>query len=92
LGQGSKYVKEKYKTIAFTFKEISVLVFKTTLHWNLLQFWDYMKTWSSVKKYYSENNQDPLDLVKPEIKDLWGNVLDKKKVTRNINIHIGIIK
>jgi hypothetical protein len=51
-----------------------------------------MKTWSSVKKYYSENKQDPLDLVKAEIKILWGNELDKKQVTWNINIRIGIIK
>jgi ubiquinone/menaquinone biosynthesis C-methylase UbiE len=88
----AKYVKEKYKTIAFPFEEISVPVFKTTLHWNLLQLWDYMKTWSSVKKYYSENKLDPLDLVKPEIESLWGNELDKKKVTWNINIRLGIIK
>ena len=88
----AKYVKEKYKTIAFPFDEISVPVFKTTLHWNLLQLWDYMKTWSSVKKYYFENKLDPLNLVKDEIKALWGNDLDKKKVTWNINIRIGIIK
>lgn len=88
----AKYVKEEYKTIAFPFEEISVPVFKTTLDWNLLQLWDYMKTWSSVKKYYSENKQDPLDLVKAEIKILWGNELDKKQVTWNINIRVGIIK
>ena len=88
----AKYVKEKYKTIAFPFEEISVPVFKTTLHWNLLQLWDYMRTWSSVKKYYSENKLDPLDLVKPEIEALWGNEFDKKTVTWNINIRLGIIK
>ena len=88
----AKYVKEKYRTIAFPFEEISVPVFKTTLHWNLLQLWDYMKTWSSVKKYYFENKLDPLNLVKDEIEALWGNDLGKKKVTWNINIRIGIIK
>jgi ubiquinone/menaquinone biosynthesis C-methylase UbiE len=88
----AKYVKEKYKTIAFPFEEISVPVFKTTLDWNLLQLWDYMKTWSSVKKYYSENKLDPLDLVKAEVKILWGNEFDKKQVTWNINIRVGIIK
>ena len=51
-----------------------------------------MKTWSSVKKYYSENKRDPLALVKPEVKTLWGNVLDKKEVTWNIIIRAGIIK
>lgn len=66
----TKYVKEKYKTILFPFEEISVPAFKTTLYWNLRQLWDYMKTWSSVKRYYSENKRDPLDLVKPEVKTL----------------------
>ena len=88
----TKYVKEKYKTIVFPFKEISVPAFMTTLYWNLHQLWDYMKTWSSVRKYYSENKRDPLDLAKREVKTLWGDELDKKKVTWNINIRAGIIK
>jgi ubiquinone/menaquinone biosynthesis C-methylase UbiE len=88
----AKYVKERYKTITFPFKEISVPVFKTTLYWNLHQLWDYMKTWSSVKKYHSENKRDPLDLVKPEVKALWEDEFDKKEVTWNINMRAGIIK
>ena len=51
-----------------------------------------MQTWSSVKKYYSENKQDPLDLVKSELKNLWGDELNKKEVTWNINIRVGVIK
>lgn len=92
LDKEARYVKEKYKTISFPFKEISVPVFKTTLYWNLHQLWDYMKTWSSVKKYYSENKRNPLDLVKLEVKDLWGNDFDKKEVTWNINMRAGVIK
>jgi ubiquinone/menaquinone biosynthesis C-methylase UbiE len=89
----AKYVKEKYSTIPFPFKEISVPTFKTTSYWNLHQLCNYMQTWSSVKKYYSENRRDPLDLVKPELKSLWGaNELDKKRITWNINIRVGIIK
>ena len=86
------YVKEKYKTILFPFQEISVPTFKTTLYWNLHQLWNYMQTWSSVKKYYSENKSDPLDLVKSDMKNLWGDELDKREVTWNINIRAGIIK
>ncbi|MFZ0265659.1 MAG: methyltransferase domain-containing protein [Nitrososphaeraceae archaeon] len=88
----TKYVKEKYKTIPFPFNEISVPAFKTMLYWNLHQLWDYMKTWSSVKRYCSENKRDPLDLVRPELNTLWGDELDKKEVTWNINIRAGIIK
>ena len=88
----TKYVKEKYKTIPFPFKEISVPEFKTTLYWNLPQLWNYMQTWSSVKKYYSENKRDPLDLVKSKMEGLWGNQLDKREITFNINIRVGIIK
>lgn len=51
-----------------------------------------MKTWSSVKKYYSENKRDPLDLVKLDVKDLWGDDVDKKEVTWKINMRAGIIK
>lgn len=92
IGPKKQYVKEKYKTIPFPFKEISVPAFKTTLYWNLLQLWNYMKTWSSVKKYYSENKQDPLDLVKSELQSLWGDEHNKKEVTWNVNIRVGVIK
>lgn len=88
----TKYVKEKYRTIPFPFKGISVPAFKTTLYWNLHQLWNYMQTWSSVKKYYTENKSNPLDLVKSEMRNLWGNELDKKQVTWDINIRAGIIK
>jgi len=88
----TKYVKEKYKTIPFPFNEISVPAFKTTLYWNLHQLWDYMKTWSSVKRYCSENKRDSLDLVKLEVNTLWGDEHDKKEVNWNINIRAGIIK
>lgn len=88
----AKYVKEKYKTITFPFREISVPAFKTRLHWNLAQLWDYMKTWSSVKKYYSENKRDPLELVKPEVSALWGDEFDKKQVTWDINMRVDVIK
>jgi hypothetical protein len=50
----AKYVKEKYKAIAFPFKEISVPVFRTP-YWNMQQLWACMKTLSSVKWYYLEN-------------------------------------
>jgi ubiquinone/menaquinone biosynthesis C-methylase UbiE len=88
----TKYVKEKYKTIPFPFKEISAPLFKTTLHWDLRQLRNYMQTWSSVKKYIYENKSDPLDIVKSELKRLWGDALDKKEVTWNINMRVGVIK
>jgi hypothetical protein len=50
------------------------------------------EAWSSVKKYFSENKRNPLDLVKLEVKDLWGNDFDKKEVTWNINMRAGVIK
>lgn len=51
-----------------------------------------MQTWSSVKKYIYENKRDPLDIVKSELKGLWGDELDKKEVTWNINMRVGVIR
>lgn len=83
----------KSRTIPFPFKEIPIPVFRTMLYWDLHQLLNYMQTWSSVKKYYSENKHDPLKLVKSELKRLWGgSELDKKKITWNINIRAGYIK
>jgi hypothetical protein len=51
-----------------------------------------MELYASVKKYYSENKQDPLDLVKSELKSLWGDEHNKKEITWDINIRVGVIK
>lgn len=88
-----KFIKEEYRTIPFPFKEIDTPKFKMNTYWNMYQLFNYMHTWSAVKKYGIEKNFDPLDLVREDIKDLWGTEESEQKlVTWEINLRVGVIQ
>lgn len=87
-----KFIKEDYRTIPFPFKEINAPRFKMNTYWNMYQLFNYMQTWSAVKKYIIEKKSDPLNLVREEVINLWGEISKEKLVTWEINLRVGIIQ
>jgi len=88
-----RYIKEKYRTIPFPFKEINTPNFKMKTNWNMYQLFNYMQTWSAVKKYQIERKSDPLDLVREDIKNLWSTEESVQKlITWDIYLRVGIIQ
>jgi ubiquinone/menaquinone biosynthesis C-methylase UbiE len=87
-----KYIDEGYRTLPFPFKEIDTPKFGMNTKWNMYQLFNYMKTWSAVKKYHMEKKSDPLDLVREDIKNLWGEESEEKLVTWKINLRAGIVQ
>jgi ubiquinone/menaquinone biosynthesis C-methylase UbiE len=87
-----KYIDEGYSTIPFPFKEIDTPKFEMNAKWNIYELFNYMKTWSAVKKYHMEKESDPLDLVREDIKNLWGEKSEKKLVTWKINLRVGTVQ
>ena len=61
-------------------------------YWNMCQLFNYMQTWSAVKKYNIEKKSDPLNLVREEVINLWGEISKEKLVTWEINLRVGIIQ
>jgi hypothetical protein len=88
-----KYIKEKYITIPFPFKEINTPKFKMKIYWNMYQLFNYMQTWSAVKKYQLEKKSNPLDLIRQDIKNLWSSEQSEQKlITWDIYLRVGIIQ
>ena len=87
-----KYINEGYRTIPFPFKEINTPKFEMNTKWNIYQLFKYMKTWSAVKKYDTEKRSDPLDLVRDDIKNLWGEESEEKLIKWKINLRVGIVQ
>jgi ubiquinone/menaquinone biosynthesis C-methylase UbiE len=67
-----KYVDEEYKTIPFPFEEIETERFINSYDWSFDQMIGYLSTWSAVQHYIKGNNQDPVDLIRDELKTAWG--------------------
>lgn len=67
-----KMVEDKYTGINFPFQEIQPPLFKMQQDWTLQQLVGYLETWSAVKKYQKETGNNPLDTIRQELTDQWG--------------------
>ena len=66
------YLDEEYKTIPFPFEEIEAPEFRNEMNWSFERLIGYLKTWSAVKHYEREKNENPVDLVYTELKEAFG--------------------
>lgn len=67
-----KYLDDKYQTIPFPFKEQKTLEFEQTYNWGIEHLLGYLRTWSAVKHYERENNQDPVSLIENDLRQSFG--------------------
>lgn len=85
------YLTKEYQTIPFPFEEIVNKKFTQTYEWTLEQLIGYLETWSATTNYKkANNNENPIDLVRDELKVSWekGN----KKVAFPMFLRIGKLK
>jgi ubiquinone/menaquinone biosynthesis C-methylase UbiE len=68
---GRWYVRNSYKTLPFPFKEMETPAFTCNMRWNLSQWLDYLRSWSSYNRYLAKHNADPLEVLMPKLKPLW---------------------
>ena len=83
-----KYLDQNYHTIPFPFKEINTPDFVQKYEWDIEHLLGYLRTWSAVKHFQKENNQDPVCLIEAELKKAFGK---KNKVTFPILMRMGRI-
>ncbi|MBC9796040.1 class I SAM-dependent methyltransferase [Sinomicrobium weinanense] len=85
-----RYIDELYQTIPFPFREEKAPDFKSEYQWTSEQLTGYLETWSAMRHYIRENGENPVDLVRDELKESWGN-REKKKVTFPMMLRVGMI-
>lgn len=66
-----KMLDERYRHIPFPFTEIASPDFQIESNWSLQQMEGYLNTWSSVQKYITVNNENPVDEVIDALRTLW---------------------
>jgi ubiquinone/menaquinone biosynthesis C-methylase UbiE len=71
-------------------KEIECPHFSKEYSWSFSQLIGYLKTWSAVKHYQKEKNQNPVDLIKKDLEALW-KLDEVKEVKFPIIIRMGRI-
>jgi ubiquinone/menaquinone biosynthesis C-methylase UbiE len=73
-----RYIDENYQTIPFPFKEVPCPQFAIIQHWTVEHLIGYLETWSAVKHYQKLNGNNPVDLIKDELTEAWGNATERQ--------------
>src|SRR5690606_991503 len=64
-------IEEEYKTIPFPFDEIKADAFTNVQKWSFEQLTGYLETWSATEHYTAHHNQNPVDLIRDDLKESW---------------------
>ncbi|WP_299462322.1 class I SAM-dependent methyltransferase [uncultured Microscilla sp.] len=87
-----KHVDNAYESIVFPYEPIATPAFKMQLDWNLEDLLGYLKTWSSVQKYIVQNGINPVEKLRPELTEAWGEEGRQRTITWDICLKFGEVK
>jgi hypothetical protein len=81
--------RNHYRTIPFPFQEIDAPAFHASAEWTLNDLIGFLESWSAVQKYRQVHGEDPIDLIRDELSDAWGEASQPREVRWPLYIRIG---
>lgn len=69
-----RYLEEKYRTIPFPFSEVEVPELFIKQQWTIERLLGYLKTWSAVKSYEEDKGRNPVDMIRKELQQSFGEL------------------
>ncbi|MGX7668348.1 class I SAM-dependent methyltransferase [Flavobacterium pedocola] len=66
-----QYLTDAYQTIPFPLEELVNKRFSREYTWSFEQLMGYLQTWSATMNFIKENNQNPVGIVKDELRLSW---------------------
>lgn len=71
---------ERYENIEIPFEKIDAPGFTAEAEWDLEQLVNYLHSWSAVKKHHEDTRFDPVEIIFPELKEMWGDIGEVKSI------------
>ncbi len=68
-----QYIDNQYTTLPFPFADVQQAEFVVRRNWSLERFLNYLRTWSAVRQYIHENEEDPVVALSAALKPVWGD-------------------
>lgn len=84
-----KLVENEYRELNFPFEIIDAPKFFMQTKWTFNELVGYLNTWSAVHKYKETYNMQPIDLIKHDIRNAWGDTSNKKLIAWPLTVIIG---
>jgi ubiquinone/menaquinone biosynthesis C-methylase UbiE len=83
------FVDDGYTTIPFPFEELPSPQIEMNTLWNLNEFLGYLDSWSSTQKFMEVRGYHPLNEIKKDLHQAWGNSEQKRLVHFPLYFKIG---
>jgi len=66
------HIEKGYRELPFPYEEEAAPELAMQTDWKLEQLLGYLQTWSATQRYIREHGDDPTDLIKRRLAELWG--------------------
>ncbi|SOD79309.1 class I SAM-dependent methyltransferase [Spirosoma fluviale] len=83
------HIDNRYAGLAFPFANVQYATFTARRTWSLERFLNYLRTWSAVRQYIHENEEDPVIGLGEELKPVWGD--GEREVTFPVFLRLGVV-
>jgi len=81
---------EQFAGLPFPFHKLDPPKFEITASWNLDHLLGYLQTWSSTQRFIAARGINPLDQIIDELRNVWGNPRQTRKVTWPLVLRVGV--
>jgi SAM-dependent methyltransferase len=81
---------EHFADPPYPFHEIEPPKFEMTAQWNLDHLIGYLGTWSSTQRFIAAKGGDPLERITDELRNVWGDPQQTRKVIWPLTLRIGL--
>jgi SAM-dependent methyltransferase len=81
---------EHFADLPFPFHKIDPPKFEVTAHWNLDHLIGYLGTWSATQRFISARGGDPLKEMTDELRIVWGDPQQTRRVIWPLILRIGV--
>ena len=85
----NRVAAEGYLKVAFPFEEVYSPHLTMRTYWDLDEMMGYLMTWSAAERYRRANGIDPIEIVKEELAQAWGDGRARREVRWELNLRVG---
>jgi SAM-dependent methyltransferase len=83
------HVDAGYTTLPFPFVEISTPEFPMVAMWSVEHLLAYFRSWSATQRYIKDKGADPVSIIEPELRSVWGDASSKREVRWKFHVRCG---
>jgi len=81
---------EQFADLPFPFQEMAPPTFEMSASWDLDQLVGYLRTWSSSQRFVAAKGSDPVNEIRDELGNAWGNPERKRNVNWPLTLRVGV--